>query len=458
MGLFSRFKGGGQPSGAMIAPVGDFEGSPMQPAPAALRQGMFARWKAPDETGVSKFDRLNMLGASMRDDPRALAMAQEGLLAQQKTAMARQQLQARAAAQQSLGGLFGGGPQSSSAPIMPVGDFQGAAPRPIPQGGMPSISDPAVIQQIMAAAQAGVDVSPYLEVLKANKAPDPQVTFAPDGTAINSRDVSNVGRRFGNPANVNNTVVDLNDPNNLNRVVPAAPVNGAMPVYDNRGQVVDWTMPQGALRAIGAVAGAQEGGRAPYTPDNRTDPTGAPLYGTVADRFGGVPMRGQAPADAVRANTLAEAGAGAVVRAPQAMATATDILSTIDKLRSHPGRESGTGMAGILPPIPGTATYDFVTLNKQASGKVFLEAFASLKGGGAITEREGQAATEAMARMDRAQTKDGYLTALSDLEAVVKAGMGRMQQQAGSQAPDRPAGRPTAAQARAELARRRGGQ
>jgi hypothetical protein len=190
-----------------------------------------------------------------------------------------------------------------------------------------------------------------------------------------------------------------------------------------------------------------------------TGPDGRPIFMSREQAAGAGPIAGQSPAEAARASALAEAGAGAEIRAPQAMATATDILATIDKLRTHPGREMGTGKSGMLPAIPGTATYDFVALNRQASGKVFLEAFASLKGGGAITEREGQAATDAMARMDRSQTEEGYLTALSDLEAVVKTGMARMQQAAGGGGQARPVatGRPTPAQAAAELARRRGG-
>jgi len=108
---------------------------------------------------------------------------------------------------------------------------------------------------------------------------------------------------------------------------------------------------------------------------------------------------------------------------PQAMAKAELALKTIASLKTHPGREAGTGKSWLAGKVWGTDAYDFATLNKQAKGQVFLAAYESLRGGGAITEVEGLKAEEAMARLDVAQSEEAYLEALNDLEAVIKQGM-----------------------------------
>jgi hypothetical protein len=110
---------------------------------------------------------------------------------------------------------------------------------------------------------------------------------------------------------------------------------------------------------------------------------------------------------------------------------ANDTLSLIEQLRNHPGRTAATGKDYLRGSIPGTQAFDFAKINDQAQGRAFLEAFTSLKGGGQITEVEGKKATDAIARLDRAQTEEGYLAALDDLETIVLAGMERSRRKAG---------------------------
>jgi hypothetical protein len=78
----------------------------------------------------------------------------------------------------------------------------------------------------------------------------PDMVVGPDGVARNSHDPNAFQGRISNPTAVNNTIVDMTDPGNVNRVIPSSPVPGAKPVYDNRGNVVDWTLPPGARQAI----------------------------------------------------------------------------------------------------------------------------------------------------------------------------------------------------------------
>lgn len=104
-------------------------------------------------------------------------------------------------------------------------------------------------------------------------------------------------------------------------------------------------------------------------------------------------------------------------------------LGVIDKALNHPGRETVTGMSGVLNPtnyMRGTDARDFQVVNDQLQGAAFLQAFESLKGGGQITEVEGKKATDAMARLNTAQSDGEYKTALEELRGIMAAGQSRL--------------------------------
>jgi hypothetical protein len=110
-------------------------------------------------------------------------------------------------------------------------------------------------------------------------------------------------------------------------------------------------------------------------------------------------------------------------------------LDLIHSIMTDPALPSITGMVqGRLPPMSQGGT-DLNVKIQQLQGKTFLEAFATLKGGGAITEREGQAAQEAIARLNRAQSTDAYIKALNELAQIVQTGMARAKAKAGMTAP-----------------------
>lgn len=136
-------------------------------------------------------------------------------------------------------------------------------------------------------------------------------------------------------------------------------------------------------------------------------------------------------AGAAREKELGEAKGKAIADLPRIADNANRALATIQQIRSHPGKGAGTGVAGVLPGIPGTEQRGFVNLVDQAKGQTFLEAFNSLRGGGQITEAEGAKATQALARLDRAQTPEDFEQALKDLEDVVTTGLSRAQGAAG---------------------------
>lgn len=114
---------------------------------------------------------------------------------------------------------------------------------------------------------------------------------------------------------------------------------------------------------------------------------------------------------------------------------ATQMLKMIDRLETHPGRKAATGASSAIPidRLPGTDARDFVTGLKQVGGKQFLEAYNTLKGGGAITETEGTKAETAISTIqDRGQTEEAWLQAADDLRDVVNSGLRRAKRKAGA--------------------------
>lgn len=116
--------------------------------------------------------------------------------------------------------------------------------------------------------------------------------------------------------------------------------------------------------------------------------------------------------------------------AKEAAKVSADVqIGAIDKALNHPGRSTATGLSSVADPrnfIPGTQATDFRVVLDQIKGTAFLQAFQSLKGGGAITEMEGKKAEAAIARLDRAQSDAEFETALKDLRAVMVAGKNRL--------------------------------
>jgi hypothetical protein len=116
------------------------------------------------------------------------------------------------------------------------------------------------------------------------------------------------------------------------------------------------------------------------------------------------------------------------------------MLQTIDGVLNDPAFDSATGWRAITQRVPGTDAYGFGQRMAQLQGQVFLEAYQRLRGGGAITNVEGEKAEQALARLNSAQRPEDLRAALTELREVVEAGQRRLQQRAGggsSPAPSR---------------------
>lgn len=155
--------------------------------------------------------------------------------------------------------------------------------------------------------------------------------------------------------------------------------------------------------------------------------------------------------------TAGKAQAAAAIALPNAIATSESLLSKIDAMvgtpavkdksgkvinagtAPHPGFTGAVGMGrlqtlgipGVEQLIPGTPAADFKARFDEIMGGAFLEAFETLKGGGAITETEGKKATAAKTRMSLAQSEKEFLTAANEYKAIVKTGIERARKKAG---------------------------
>lgn len=121
-------------------------------------------------------------------------------------------------------------------------------------------------------------------------------------------------------------------------------------------------------------------------------------------------------------------------------------IENLQAIRNDPALPGITGMVqGRMPPMTQAGT-DLNTRIQQAQGQAFLEAFDSLKGGGAITEIEGLKAEQAMARLNRAQSTEAYQSALDELTSILDAGVSRAYDRAGQVRPTAQPSQPQAPQ------------
>lgn len=143
----------------------------------------------------------------------------------------------------------------------------------------------------------------------------------------------------------------------------------------------------------------------------------------------------QAIAAATAAGTAqGKSTAAAQADLPRVEANADSILTNLRAFRDHEGTRYLYGGYSLAPVVPGTPQADANAMLEQIGGKAFLEAFNTLKGGGQITEKEGEKATAAITRLiNRRQSYAGAVKAMKELEEVVQAGVDRARKKTGGQ-------------------------
>jgi len=136
---------------------------------------------------------------------------------------------------------------------------------------------------------------------------------------------------------------------------------------------------------------------------------------------------------------IAEDQAAKHIALPQVEAKTNEALGLINEVINHPGMSSMVGsrlglgsVNTLLPdwlggknPIAGTNAANFKAKFDELQGKQFLEAYGMLRGGGSITEIEGEKATKAMSDMSLAQSEKEFSKSANVLKKVLENGLKR---------------------------------
>jgi hypothetical protein len=142
-----------------------------------------------------------------------------------------------------------------------------------------------------------------------------------------------------------------------------------------------------------------------------------------------------------------EAQAKAQIDLPGSLAASEQLSKLTNEISTHPGLPGVVGMPNFwgAMPFPGTKEADFKARLEQLKGTAFLQAFEKLKGGGAVSEREGQQATAALARLQTSQTEKEFKNSLQDFNNVMAGVTDRLKVRAngGVQQPQAPQSQPS---------------
>lgn len=168
--------------------------------------------------------------------------------------------------------------------------------------------------------------------------------------------------------------------------------------------------------------------------------------GTTFDENGNIiPIPGAAPAkeqfkQSEKLGTdLGEAQAKAMAGLGNTEDNSYFLLNQLEALGNHPGLKGAVGIKGggalfgdigSKKIVPGSQEADFIARMNQVEGQAFLQAFDTLRGGGQITEKEGEKATQARLRMSKATSEKEFLNSRNEFVDVVKTGLERQRRQA----------------------------
>ena len=165
----------------------------------------------------------------------------------------------------------------------------------------------------------------------------------------------------------------------------------------------------------------------------KIDVEGKPVVGSASDPA----LQGGLAAAKAGGKVAGTAQAQAVIDLPKVEQQTNTAVRLLDELVNHPGKKMAVGAASALglKNLPGSPAASFNNRLKQIEGQQFLAAFETLKGGGQITEIEGQKATQAIARMQASNSIAEFDAAVRDYKEVLQAALARTKARAGGAAP-----------------------
>ena len=234
---------------------------------------------------------------------------------------------------------------------------------------------------------------------------------------------------------------------------PAAPQPGAVEQVQQGGNAnigaqggpaVPQTQPQPAPVSGPAVPGQQSAPAQVTTGQQQPGRGPSPTPGMPGTKPPPVPYAGEPPAAFAARKKLYDEEMGKVAaevgelktKFPDYQALVDKNLATIDSVVNHPGFETNVGVKGItgLLQLPGTAARGWQAKYKQLTGETFLSAFNTLRGGGSISNAEGDAATAAQAALkDPGISEEEFKANAKLLQDTLKKGINRARLKIGEQ-------------------------
>lgn len=127
---------------------------------------------------------------------------------------------------------------------------------------------------------------------------------------------------------------------------------------------------------------------------------------------------------------VGEAAGAAQVALPGAAQAAADVAAQVESLKNDEYLPNMLGPVDSLLPNVSEDAARVQGKMSQIQGGAFLQARQLLKGGGAITDYEGQKAEAAFARLAAAQNPEDYKAALDEFNYFVQQGLKKLEAQA----------------------------
>ncbi|WP_117195125.1 glycoside hydrolase family 24 protein [Rhizobium terrae] len=172
-----------------------------------------------------------------------------------------------------------------------------------------------------------------------------------------------------------------------------------------------------------------EGNR--FAPNTRTVDTGTELLtvGPGGEILAREPKNNrQAASEKAGGEVEGKTAAERQASAPGDYQAGVNALGLIEDIRKDPYKSRGTGFSSYGNMIRGTGGFDFQRKVDQAKSGAFLTAIQQLRGLGALSNAEGDAATKALNRLDTSASEEGFNAALDAYETIVRQGIAKAQQ------------------------------
>ena len=112
------------------------------------------------------------------------------------------------------------------------------------------------------------------------------------------------------------------------------------------------------------------------------------------------------------------AGAGNLAKSQAA-------IESLKAIRNHPGRAAATGFTSVFPTRPGSEAYDFEQKLEQAKALAGTIGIEAMRGLGAMSEKEFQAAKDSIAALDKGQRTETIEKELDKLIGLFESKLGQ---------------------------------